>query len=186
VRPSPPLCGAVRRGRRQSRDTVLPTLVRLTCRALETGRRNPRRGDKRLFHACPGLRRDVRPAGPVTSVAVGPVRPSPSSRHHPGHCIAIPDAVEARGDGTSPRPLLCLVQPTVSGTLESACGRPSNEQPLHRHSRSRSWTDTGHAMTSRQKGDSPERPSTPRRCTPYLHTLIKQCGTPVNCLVLGL
>jgi hypothetical protein len=170
VRPSPPLCGAVRHGRCQSRDTVPPTLVRLTRRTLEIGRRNPRRGDGCLFHACPGLRRDVRLAGPVTSVAVGPVRPSPPSRHHPGHCISIPDVVEARGDGTSPCPLLCLVRPPVSGTLESACGRPSNERPLHRHPRSCSWTDTGHAMTSHQKRDLPGRPSTPRHCTPYLHT----------------
>jgi hypothetical protein len=84
VRPSPPLCDAVRHGRCQSRDTVPPTLVRLTRRALERGRRNPRRGDERLFHACPGLRRDVRPAGPVTSVAVGPVRPSSPSNTIPG------------------------------------------------------------------------------------------------------
>jgi hypothetical protein len=170
VRPSPPLCGAVRRGWRQSRDAVPSTLVRLTHHALEIGRRNPRRGDGRLLHACPGLRRDVTPAGPVTSVAVGPMRPSTPSRHHPGHCIAIPDAVEARGDGTSPRPLLCLVQPPISNTLESARGRPPNWQPLHRHPRSRSWTDTGHAMTSRRKQDSPGRPSTLRHYSPHHHT----------------
>jgi hypothetical protein len=35
--PSPPLWGTVRRGRRQLRDTVPPTLVRLTRRALEGG-----------------------------------------------------------------------------------------------------------------------------------------------------
>jgi hypothetical protein len=45
--------------------------------------------------------------------------------------------VEACSDGTSPRPLLCLVRPPVSGTLESACGRPPNERPLHHHPRSR-------------------------------------------------
>jgi hypothetical protein len=44
VRPSPPLCDAVRHGRCQSRDTVPPTLVRLMRRALERGRQNPRRG----------------------------------------------------------------------------------------------------------------------------------------------
>jgi hypothetical protein len=170
VRPSLPLCGAVRHGRRQSRDTVPPTLVWLTCRALERGQRNPRRGNERLFHTCPGLRRDVRPAGPVTSVAVGPVRPSPQSGHHPGHCIAIPDVVEARGDKTLPHLLICPVRPPVSGTLESVCGRPPNERPLHRHPRSRSWTNTGHNMTSRRKQDSLGRPSTPRHCTSCLHT----------------
>jgi hypothetical protein len=72
---------------------VPPTLVRLTRRTLERGRRSPRRGDGRLLHACLGLRRDVGPAGPVTSVAIGPVRPSPPSQHHPGHCITIPYVV---------------------------------------------------------------------------------------------
>jgi hypothetical protein len=44
VRPSPPLCDTMRHGRCQSCDTVPPTLIRLTRRALERGRRNPRRG----------------------------------------------------------------------------------------------------------------------------------------------
>jgi hypothetical protein len=35
---TPPLCDAVRRDRYQSRDTVPPTLVRPTRRALEEGR----------------------------------------------------------------------------------------------------------------------------------------------------
>jgi hypothetical protein len=170
VRPSPPLCDAVRHGRCQSRDTVPPTLVRLTRRTLERERRNPQKGDGRLFHACPRLRRDVRLAGPVTSVAVGPVRPSPPSRHHPGHCTAIPDAVGVREKKTQPHQLLCALRPPDSGTLKSASGRPPNERPLHRHPRSRSWTDTRHAMTSRQKRDSPGQSSTPRHYTSYLHT----------------
>jgi hypothetical protein len=82
VRPSPPLCDTMRQGQCQSRDTVPPTLVRPTRCALKRGRRNPRRGDGRLFHACPGLCRDVRPAGPVTSIAIGPVRPSPPPQRH--------------------------------------------------------------------------------------------------------
>jgi hypothetical protein len=44
VKPSPPLCDAVRHGRCQSCDTVMPTLVQLTRRALKRGRQNPRRG----------------------------------------------------------------------------------------------------------------------------------------------
>jgi hypothetical protein len=111
VKQSPPLCDAVRHGQCLSRDTVLPTLVRLTRRALERGWRNPRRGDGRLCHACPGLRRDVRPAGPVTSIAVDPMRPSPLSQHHPGHWIAIPYAVGVRHDKTLPRQLLCALCP---------------------------------------------------------------------------
>jgi hypothetical protein len=39
--PSPPLWSAAQRGRCQLRDTVPPTPVRLTRRALEGGRRNP-------------------------------------------------------------------------------------------------------------------------------------------------
>jgi hypothetical protein len=170
VRPSPPLCDVVRRGRRRSRGTVLPTTVRLTRRALERGWRSPRRGDRRLLHARAGLRRDVRLAGPVTSVVVGPVQPSPPSQHHPGHCIAIPYAVGVRSDKTPPRRLLCALRPPVSRTLELMYGRRPNEKPLRRHPRSRSWTDTRGAMTSRRKRDSSGRPSTPRHCTPYRHT----------------
>jgi hypothetical protein len=170
VRPSLPLCDAVRHGQRQPRDTVSPTPVRLTRRALERGRWSPRRGDGRLLHACPGLRRDVRLAGPVTSVAVGPVQPSPPSQRHPGHCITIPYAVGIQSDKTPPRRLLCALRPPVSHTLEPASRRQPNEKPLRHHPRSRSWVDTGHAMTSHQKQDSPGRPSTPRHCTPYLNT----------------
>jgi hypothetical protein len=43
-----------------------------------------------------GQRRDVGPAGPVTSVAIGPVRPSPPSptpslplHHHPRRCGSV-------------------------------------------------------------------------------------------------
>jgi hypothetical protein len=140
VRPSPPLCDAVRHDQQQPRGTVPPTPVRLTRCTLEKGRRSPRRGDERLLHARTGLHRDVRPVGAVTSVAIGPVRPSPPSRRHPGHCITIPDAVEVCGDRTPPRRLLCLVLPHVNGTLESSRERPSNRRPLCRHPRSCSWT----------------------------------------------
>jgi hypothetical protein len=122
VRPSPPLCDAVRHGQRQSCDTVPPTLVRLMRRALERGQCNPRRGDRRLLHACPGLHCDVRPAGPVTSVAIVAVRPSPPPQHHPGHCITIPCTVGVRGDKTPPRRLLYALQPPISRTLESMYG----------------------------------------------------------------
>jgi hypothetical protein len=45
-------------------------------------------------------------------------RPSPLLCHHPGHYSTIPGAVGARDDKTSPRPLLCDLQPSVSLTLE--------------------------------------------------------------------
>jgi hypothetical protein len=169
ARPSPPLCDAVRHGQQQPHCSVPPTTVWPTRRTLEKGRRSPRREDERLLHARTGLRRDVRTVGAVTSVAIGPVWPSPPSRRHPGHCITIPDAVEACGDKTPQRRLLCLVRPHVNSTLESSRGRPSNKRALRRHPRSRSWTRTGRAMTPRQKQDSPGQPSTPWRCTPCLH-----------------
>jgi hypothetical protein len=159
VRPSPPLC-----------DAVPPTPVRLTRRTLERGRRSPRSGDERLLHARTGLRRDVRPAGPVTYVTIGLVRPSPLSQHHPGHCISISYTVGGRGDKTPPHRLLCAQQPPISRTFEPMYERRPNEKPLRHHPRSGSWTDTGHAMTSYQKRESPGRSSTPRHCTPYHHT----------------
>jgi hypothetical protein len=152
------------------RDTVPPTPVWSVHRTLEKGRRNPRKDDTRLLSTRTGRRRDVRPVGAVTSVAISPVQPSPPPQRHPGHCITIPNAVEACGDGTPPRQPLCLVRPHVNGTLESPRGRPSNEQPLRHLPQSRSWTRTGHAMTPRQKRDSPGQPSTPQCCASYLHT----------------
>jgi hypothetical protein len=97
------------------------------------GRRTaePSKGDGRLLHACPGLRRDVRPAGPVTSIVVGPVRPSPSSHHHPRHCITIPYVVGVRSNKTPPRQLLCALRPPVSRTLESAYGRRLHRRLQH-------------------------------------------------------
>jgi hypothetical protein len=134
------------------------------------GRRNPRREDTRLLLARTRRHRDVRPVRAVTSIAIRPVRPSPSPRRHPGHYITIPNAVEACGDRTLPRQPLCLVRPYVNNTLESSRRRPSNRQPLRRCPRSCSWRRTGRAMTPHQKRDSPGRPSTPWHCTPCLHT----------------
>jgi hypothetical protein len=149
---------------------VPPTLVWLMRNTLKGGRWSPRRGDERLLCAHPSPRRDVGPAKRVSSVAIGPVRPSPPSRRHPEHCSAIPDAVGVRGDKMPPRPLLCPVRPPVSCTLESTHGRRPNGRLPRRHPRSRSWTDTGHAITPRQRQDSPGRSSPPQHCTPYHHT----------------
>jgi hypothetical protein len=96
-----------------------PTLVWLTRRALERGRRNPRRGDGRLFHARPGLCRDVRIAGPITSVAIGPVQPSPLSQpsralhRHPLRCGGT-----ERQDAVMP----AAVRPTASHQLHPRTG----------------------------------------------------------------
>jgi hypothetical protein len=99
ARPSQPLCDAVRRGQQPPRDTVPPTLVWPARHTLEKGRWNPRGDNAQLLRASTGRRRDVRPVGAVTSVAIGPVRPSPSLRRHPSHCITIPDAVEHTATG---------------------------------------------------------------------------------------
>jgi hypothetical protein len=94
----------------------------------------PSKGDGRLLHACPGLCCDVRPAGAVTSVSIGPVRPPPPSHHHPWHCITIPYIVGIRGDKTPPCRLLCARRPPISRTLESnvrmTTPRPPPSKPL--------------------------------------------------------
>jgi hypothetical protein len=96
ARTSPPLCDAVRRGQQQPHGTVPPTPVRLTRRTLEEGQRSPRREDEQLLRTRKGLRRDIKPVGAVTSVAIGPVRPPPSSptpsrplHHHPRRCGSV-------------------------------------------------------------------------------------------------
>jgi hypothetical protein len=160
---SPPLCDAVRRGQQLPRGTVPPTPVRPAPRALEKGRWNPRTDNTQLLCTRAGRRRDVRPVGAVTSVAIGPVRPSQPLHHHTrrfGTC----------GDRTPPRQPLYLVRPPVKGTLEPARGRRPDESPLRHHPRSRFCTGTRRAMTPHQKRDSPGQPSTPWHCTPCLYT----------------
>jgi hypothetical protein len=87
-----------------------------------------------------------------------------------GHCSAVPDAVKAHEDKTSPRPLLCLVRPPVSGTLESARGQQPDEDPPRHHPRSCSCTGTGLATTPQQEQDPLGQSSTPWHYTPCLHT----------------
>jgi hypothetical protein len=131
---------------------MLATLVRPERCTLERGRQNLQKRDGHLFRACPGQRRDVRPVRRVSSVTIGPVRPSPPPRHHPRHCGAIPDAMGVRGDKTLPRLLLCALRPPVSCTLDLAYGRRLNGRLLHHYPRSCSWTDTGYATTPCQVG----------------------------------
>jgi hypothetical protein len=146
------------------------------CHPLPYGRRAaPSRKDggalegKANNYATPvqGQRHDVGPAGSVTSVAIGPVRPSPPfptpSRplhHHPRRCGSV-----RRRDAATP----ATVPPY--GLASTA--------PLSPHAGGRRTGDLcattleatpGRAMTPRQRRDSPGRPSTPRRCTPYLYT----------------
>jgi hypothetical protein len=130
----------------------------------------PSNGDEYFSRVYTGLHRNVRPTGTVFSVTISPVQPSPPLQHHIGHCSAIPHAVKAHGDGTSPRPPLCLVGPPLNGTLETAHGQQPDEHPLCHHTRSRPCTGTVLATTSQQEQDSPGRSSAPWNCTSYLHT----------------
>jgi hypothetical protein len=147
VRPSPPLCDAVRHGQRQSRGTVPPLLYdRCATPSKEDGGALEGRTDDYATpaqdNAVMSGRQDRSPLSP--SVLCGhPRRP----QHHPGHCIIIPNTVEGWGDKTPPRRLLCAPRPPVCRTLEPMYKRRPNGRPLHHHPRSRSWTDTGHAMT---------------------------------------
>jgi hypothetical protein len=156
---SPPLCDTVRRGQQPPCGTIPLTPVRAAHRTLEKGRRNPRRDDARLLCARTGRRRDVRPAGGVTSVAISPVRPSPPSQRHPGHCITIPDAVEHAAIGHCHADHCALYG--LMSTAPSPHGRPPNEQPQRHPPRGRSWRRARHAVTPRQKRDSPGQLSTP-------------------------
>jgi hypothetical protein len=149
---------------------VLTTLVRPTHCTLERGRWNPQNGDGHPTRACPGRRRDVEPVRRVPSVTISPVRPSPLPRRHPGHCSAIPDTVGVWDDKMPPRLLLCTLRPPVNRTLESAYRRRPGKKIPHRHPRSRSWMDTGHATTLCQKQDSPGQSSTLQHYAPCHYT----------------
>jgi hypothetical protein len=101
----------------------LPLPYGLHVAPLKRGWRNPRKRYRCLPRTRAGQHRDIRPVERGSSVTSGPVRPSPPLCHHPGHCSTIPDTVAARDDKTSPRPLLCDLQPSVSPTLELTYGR---------------------------------------------------------------
>jgi hypothetical protein len=86
-KPSPPLYSTMRRGRCQLHGTVPPTFVRLTRRALERGRQNPRKRTNTFSmstqdYAVTSDRRER--SSPSLS---SPVRPSPPLRRR---CNATP------------------------------------------------------------------------------------------------
>jgi hypothetical protein len=124
-----------------------PLQYRLHATPLERGRWDPRKGYDHLPRARSGRCRDIRPAECVSSVTSGPVWPSPPLCHHPRRCSVIPGTVGARDDGTPPHPPMCILQPSVSPTLELTYGRRPNKKLLHHHPRSRFWTGTGLATT---------------------------------------
>jgi hypothetical protein len=110
---------------------------------LEGGRRNPQKGYGRLPRARTGRRHDIGLVEHISCANSGPVRPSSPLYCHPGHCSTIPGAVGAQDDETLPRPLLCILQPSVSCTIEPAYGRRPNGKLPHDNPRSRSWAGTG-------------------------------------------
>jgi hypothetical protein len=125
--PSPPLWGTVRRGRCQLRDTVPPTLVRLTRRALEGGATtlsNPLLVTPQGQTVTSG-RRECHPRRCQSYAAIpAPAAPRRALLQLLRRCFA-------RGDGTPPRLLLHLVWIIVNGSLEPAWRHPGQPPRLH-------------------------------------------------------
>jgi hypothetical protein len=120
----------VRRGRCQLRDTVPPTLVRLTRHALEGGPAGP---SSPLFVALQGQTVTLgrRERHPRRCQSCAPI-PAPAA---PRHALLQPlQRCRARGDGTPPRLPLYPVRTTVNGSPGPAWRCPS--QPLRLHPRS--------------------------------------------------
>jgi hypothetical protein len=159
----------VRYGQCQLRDTVPPTPVRLTRRALEEGPAAP----SNPSHDFAGSNHDVRPAG----------APSPPLQCHAGHCYNNSGAVEHAGTG---RRHVCHCTPYGSPSTTSSS--PS-EDALANH-----YAITLEAAPV-QVPDTPRRQDRARtaRTTANSPTLCaipphvaKQCGMPVNHPLLGL
>jgi hypothetical protein len=140
--PSPPLFSTVRQGRCQLRDTVPPTPIQLTRRALEGGPAAPSNIFYVLIqgHVVTSGRRDR--SSPSLSTLCG----------HPRHCRATPDTVatsqrcwEVRGQDIA---TTATVPRTGPHKWHPRIGPPqrSVNQPLHRRPRSRPCTSTGRTM----------------------------------------
>jgi hypothetical protein len=141
ARPSPPLCIAVRRGRQQPRGIVPHTPVRPTRRTLKKDGGALEGKTNNYATSVQGQRRDVGPAGPVTSVAIGPVRPSPPSptpsrplHQHPRCCgsvrrwdaatpATVPPYDLTSMAPSSPHTGGCRIGDLYTATLEAAPGR---------------------------------------------------------------
>jgi hypothetical protein len=153
-------------GRCQLRDTVPPTPVRLTRRALEGGPAAP----LNIFH-------ELMQEQAVTSGRWDQSSPSLSTLcDRPRHCGTTPDTVttsqrcwDARGRDIATTATVPRTGPRQRRPRTGPLRRPVN-QPLHRHPRSRSCTSTRRTTTPQQERDSPGRPSALQHCSPYPHT----------------
>jgi hypothetical protein len=137
ARPSPPLCDAVRCGQQPPRGTVPPTPVRPAHYTLEKGRRNPRRDDARLLCARTGRCRDIKLVGAVTSVAIGPVQPSPHRNAIPATASPYPTLWNMRRqDSATPATVPCTAscqrhpQVLARTAPERATSTPPPSKPL--------------------------------------------------------
>jgi hypothetical protein len=172
----------VRQGWCQLRDTVPPTPVRITRRAIEGGA-----SDTLEFLLCAhaGPRHDVRPAGSVIPVTVRPVRPSPPLLHHAGHCGDIPTLLGRAGTRHrhndhyatyGPPSTAPSNQPTTAASQPTATPPPS-KLLLYEH-RTHHNASTGEGF-ARMAVSSTALLAIP----PHVG---KQCGMHVNCSLLGL
>jgi hypothetical protein len=163
ARPSPPLCDAVQRGQQPPRGTIPPTPVRPALRALKKDGGTL----EGITHNYSAPERD----GAVTSGQWERSPPPPSALcGHPGHCTTMPDAVEHAATGHRHASHRALY-----GLLSTAPSNPHADGPRTSNlnatpPQSRSCTGTGHAVTPRQKRDSPGQSSTPWHCTSCLYT----------------
>jgi hypothetical protein len=155
--------GAVRRGRCQHRDTVPPTSVRLTHRALEGG--------------------PAAPSSPLFAVQ-GQTVTSGRREHHPRRCQSCaghPRPCSATSRTTTTTPTLLGTRGRDAATPATV---PRTDQrlrlPRAHLETPRSTTtpspskppclSTGHVTVPRPEQGLPGRASSPRDCTPYLPT----------------
>jgi hypothetical protein len=180
--PSPPLCSTVRQGRCQLRDTVSPTHVRLTRRALEGGPAAPSNVFSVLTqgHAVTSGWRD---------------RSSPSLStlcDHPRHCCTTLDTVvtsrrcwDARGQDVAnndhcatygPPSTAPSNRPTTAASQPTATPPPSKPLLYEHRTHHDASTGAGFAKTAVSSTALLAIP-------PHVG---KQCGMHVNCSLLGL
>jgi hypothetical protein len=157
----------VRRGQCQLCDTVPPTFIRLTRRALEGGRRNPRMGANAFSVTTQYYT--------VTSSWRGRSSPSLSALcDHPRHCSATPGTAT-----TSPM----LLERTGTGCrharhctpygppLTAPSNRPTDGgQTVNLYATTLKVAPVRAQDSPRCPKDSPGRLSTPWHCSPRLHT----------------